>query len=63
MPFRESIRQIAKGMQSCEEWLEMIRDLNAPVRTLQSQQLNRLPYGTGTRTVNPRATRPPKAPD
>jgi GNAT superfamily N-acetyltransferase len=35
-PFRESIRQIAKGMQSCEEWLEMIRDLNAPVRTAKA---------------------------
>ena len=31
-PFRESIRRIAQGMQSCEEWLEWVRDLNEPVR-------------------------------
>jgi GNAT superfamily N-acetyltransferase len=31
-PFRESIRRIAKGMQSCEEWLELVRDLNESVR-------------------------------
>jgi len=30
-PFRESIRRIAPGMRSCEEWLELIRDLDAPV--------------------------------
>ena len=30
-PFRESIRRLAKGMQSCEEWLEMISNLNEPV--------------------------------
>ncbi len=29
-------------------------DVNAPVRTLQPQQLQRLLYGTGGRTVNPR---------
>jgi len=31
-PFRESILRIAQGMQSCEEWLELIRDLNEPIR-------------------------------
>ena len=30
-PFRESIRQIAQKMQTCEEWLELVRDLNAPI--------------------------------
>jgi len=34
-PFRDSIRQIAQGMQSCEEWLELIRDLNEPIRTVK----------------------------
>jgi GNAT superfamily N-acetyltransferase len=29
-PFRESIRRIAQGMQTCDEWLEMIRNLDAP---------------------------------
>ncbi|MCB2145578.1 MAG: GNAT family N-acetyltransferase [Deltaproteobacteria bacterium] len=33
MPFRESIRQIAKKMQSCEEWLELVRDLQEPIQT------------------------------
>jgi len=32
-PFRDSIRRIARGMQSCEEWLELSRDLNEPVLT------------------------------
>ena len=32
-PFRNSIRRIAQGMQSCEEWLELSRDLNEPVLT------------------------------
>ena len=31
-PFRESILRIAQSMQSCEEWLELIRDLNEPIR-------------------------------
>jgi len=31
-PFRESIRRIAEGMQSCEEWLELVRELDTPVR-------------------------------
>jgi GNAT superfamily N-acetyltransferase len=30
-PFRESIKQIARKMQSCEEWLEMVRDLHEPI--------------------------------
>lgn len=35
-PFRDSIRRIARSMQSCEEWLELIRDLDAPVPTGQA---------------------------
>ena len=31
-PFRDSIRRIAQGMQTCEEWLELVRDLGAPIR-------------------------------
>ena len=31
-PFRDSIRRLAQGMQSCEDWLELIRDLHAPIR-------------------------------
>jgi ribosomal protein S18 acetylase RimI-like enzyme len=30
-PFRESIRRIAQNMQSCEEWLELVRNLNEPI--------------------------------
>ena len=30
-PFRESLIQIAKKMQTCEEWLELVRDLHEPV--------------------------------
>ena len=30
-PFRESIRRIAQNMQSCEEWLELARDLSEPI--------------------------------
>ena len=30
-PFRESIKRIAKSMQTCEEWLELIRDLEEPL--------------------------------
>ena len=32
-PFRESIRRIAQGMQSCEEWLELVRNLDEPIHT------------------------------
>jgi GNAT superfamily N-acetyltransferase len=32
MPFRESIRRIAKKMQTCEEWLELVRDLRKPIQ-------------------------------
>ncbi len=31
-PFRESIKRIAKGMQTCEDWLELVRDLREPIR-------------------------------
>lgn len=30
-PFRESIRQIARKMETCEEWIELERDLRAPI--------------------------------
>jgi phosphinothricin acetyltransferase len=31
MPFRESIRRLAEKMRSCEEWLELVRDLADPI--------------------------------
>jgi len=30
-PFRESIRRLAQNMQSCEEWIELVRDLSEPI--------------------------------
>ncbi|MEJ2723296.1 MAG: GNAT family N-acetyltransferase [Deltaproteobacteria bacterium] len=30
-PFRESIKHIAQNLQTCEEWLEMVRDLSEPI--------------------------------
>jgi len=30
-PFRESIRRIARNLKTCEEWLELVRDLEAPI--------------------------------
>ena len=38
-PFRESIKRIAKSMQTCEDWLELVRDLNEPI------DLGRAPTG------------------
>ena len=35
-PFRDSIRRIAQGMQTCEEWLELVRDLDEPIRPGQT---------------------------
>lgn len=32
-PFRESIRHLAQNMQSCEDWLEFVRDLEEPIQT------------------------------
>uniref|UniRef100_UPI00356A8A9E hypothetical protein n=1 Tax=Desulfosarcina sp. TaxID=2027861 RepID=UPI00356A8A9E len=32
MPFRESIKQLAKKMQTCEEWLELVRYLQEPIQ-------------------------------
>jgi L-amino acid N-acyltransferase YncA len=32
-PFRESIKRIARSMQTCEEWLELSRDLEEPITT------------------------------
>lgn len=32
MPFREAIRRLAERMQSCEVWIELIRDLQKPIR-------------------------------
>jgi len=34
-PFRESIKQVARKMQTCEEWLELVRDLHAPIPPLR----------------------------
>jgi GNAT superfamily N-acetyltransferase len=31
MPFRESIRRLAKHFETCEEWLELVRDLEEPI--------------------------------
>ncbi len=31
-PFRESIRRLAEKLQTCEEWLELVRDLEAPIQ-------------------------------
>ena len=31
MPFRESIRRLAERFETCEEWLELVRDLDQPV--------------------------------
>jgi len=31
MPFRESLKRIAEKMQSCEAWLELVRDLREPI--------------------------------
>jgi GNAT superfamily N-acetyltransferase len=31
-PFRESIRRIAERLETCEEWLELVRDLDEPIR-------------------------------
>lgn len=30
-PFRENIRRLAARFESCEEWLELVRDLSAPI--------------------------------
>ena len=30
-PFRESIKKIAQSLETCDEWLEMVRDLNEPI--------------------------------
>ncbi|MDD3991427.1 MAG: GNAT family N-acetyltransferase [Desulfobacterales bacterium] len=30
-PFRESIRRIARKMETCEEWIELERDLREPI--------------------------------
>ena len=31
MPFRESIRRMAERLETCEEWLELVRDLQEPI--------------------------------
>ena len=31
MPFRESIRRIAQRLETCEEWLELVRNLEEPI--------------------------------
>jgi len=30
-PFRETIRRKAEGLSSCDEWLELVRDLTEPI--------------------------------
>lgn len=30
-PFRDAIQRIARNMQACEEWLELVRDLHEPI--------------------------------
>ena len=35
-PFRDSMRRIAQGMQTCEEWLELVRDLEEPIHSGQA---------------------------
>lgn len=30
-PFRQSIKHLAEKLQSCEEWIEMVRDLSEPI--------------------------------
>jgi GNAT superfamily N-acetyltransferase len=30
-PFRESIRRLAERLETCEEWLELMRDLDEPI--------------------------------
>ncbi len=32
MPFRESLRRLAERFETCEEWLELVRDLDEPIR-------------------------------
>jgi len=31
MPFRESIRRLAERLETCEEWLELVRNLEEPI--------------------------------
>lgn len=31
MPFRESIKRLAERFETCEEWLELVRDLEEPI--------------------------------
>jgi GNAT superfamily N-acetyltransferase len=30
-PFRDTLRRVAENLQSCEEWVEMTRDLTTPI--------------------------------
>jgi ribosomal protein S18 acetylase RimI-like enzyme len=32
MPFRKSLRRIAERLETCEEWLELVRELEEPIR-------------------------------
>jgi len=48
MLFGESIRQIARKMQTCEEWLELLRDLQEPIPD------RRLPTELDMRWAQPR---------
>ena len=37
-PFGESIKRVARRMQTCEEWLELVRDLREPIRAGEPPQ-------------------------
>lgn len=41
-PFRESIQRIASSMQTCEEWLELVRDLRDPISQAEPPEKLRL---------------------
>jgi hypothetical protein len=37
-PFRENIRRLAAKFESCEEWLDLVRDLSAPINLMQADE-------------------------
>jgi len=36
-PFRENLRRLASRFETCEEWLELVRDLSAPIHLSRPQ--------------------------
>ena len=36
MPFRDAIRRLAQSLQTCDEWLEMVKDLHGAVHFEES---------------------------